>query len=383
MSAMLEAKTAIRQLAAEARTVVDSKSLTLAQKGARLDKIEADIKGHEETVKMHETAGRLMAGGSSADSTEGGRVAGKGIGAPNILPTEEQMHELFDSVMRHKSFRLEVGTKGVGDLLPDRLVPGIVDFRHEPTRILEHIQATAMDVPIVEYIRHVSTTGAAGMTAAGATKPSATLNTDKVEARARKIAVTTLLNDEDLADFSAFQSYVTAELTRMVVDVENAQIIAGDGTGENLLGLLNQSGIITRAQGTDTGLDALEQAFTDLRVGPAFVAPNLVAMNPSTWSKLRRSKDTQGRYLVDVDPTAAEASSLWGVPVLQSTQITAGTALALNTDAAAHAYVRQGIVIQTDFGQTGFEKNQTAFRCEERLALAVPRPSAIVKVTGL
>jgi HK97 family phage major capsid protein len=124
--------------------------------------------------------------------------------------------------------------------------------------------------------------------------------------------VTTAVNDEDLADFNAFQGCIAAELMRMVIDVENAQIIAGDGTGENLLGLLAQTGILTRAIGADTALDAVEKAFTDLRVGAAYVAPNLLVIHPSTFSSLRRTKDTTGRYLTTADPTAAEASSLGG-----------------------------------------------------------------------
>jgi len=384
VSSTLEARTALRQLAAEAGTVVKSARMNPTQKKARLDGIEVEMKAAKEIIEMHEAAGRLMVGGSSIDSGEGGFVHSKGIGAPGLLPSGEQMHELFDAVRSHKSVRMEIGTKaGVGDLLPDRLVPGVVGLNHEPSRLLEHLSTSSMDVPVVEYIRHLSTTGAAGMTAAGALKPAATLNVDKVEARARKLAVTTVVNDEDLADFTTFQGYVAAELARMVIDLENAQLIAGDGIGENLLGLLNQTGILTRLQGTDTGLDALEQGFTDLRVGGSFVAPTIVVLNPATWSKLRRAKDTQGRYLVAPDPTATEASTLWGVPVLQTTQIAAGTALALNAEVAAQVFIRQGIVLQTDYGQTGFEKNQTAFRCESRLALAVPRPSAVLKVTGL
>jgi hypothetical protein len=68
--------------------------------------------------------------------------------------------------------------------LPDRLLPGVVDVHHEPTRILQYLPTPVIDTPVVEYIRHASTTGAAGMTAAGAMKPAVTLVTDKVEARA-------------------------------------------------------------------------------------------------------------------------------------------------------------------------------------------------------
>lgn len=48
--------------------------------------------------------------------------------------------------------------------------------------MLEYLHPTSLDVPVIEYIRHLSTTGAAGNTAAGTTKPAATLVVDKVEA---------------------------------------------------------------------------------------------------------------------------------------------------------------------------------------------------------
>jgi hypothetical protein len=38
--------------------------------------------------------------------------------------------------------------------------------------------------------------------------------------------------------------------------------------------------------------------------------------------------------------------------------------------------------VHTDYGQTGFEKSQTAFRCEERFALEVAKPAAVIAVAG-
>ncbi len=121
------------------------------------------------------------------------------------------------------------------------------DASHEPVRVADLIPSLTMTAPSIEYIRHLSTTGTAGMVAAGETKPAVTLNIDKVTATARKIAMTTAVNDEDLEDFNPFMSYVNAELQRLVIDEENAQILAGDGTGENLEGFLSVSGILVRA----------------------------------------------------------------------------------------------------------------------------------------
>jgi hypothetical protein len=388
MSSLIESKNAMQGLGVKAQTIMDDPRMTNAVKMRKLGELEVELKGHMDVVNTHAKARRLMSGGDSIDYnpyTPAGMFGAKSVGAPSIMPSEDQMRELHDAVLSHRSLKINIETKTPGADIPAQLMPGIVGFRHEPTRILEMLPTPGMEVPVVEYIRHLSTTGLAGVTAAGATKPAVTLVTDKVLAPARKIAVTTLVNDEDLADFGAFNGYVTSELTRLIIDAENLEMLSGDGTGEHLLGLLIQSGILTRVQAVSpaTALDTIQQAFTDLRVGPALTAPSLLVLHPTTWSMLQRSKDTQGRYLVQPDPTQATANTLWNIPVLQTTQIAVGTGLAMNTELAAAAHIRQGITLQTDYGQTGFEKNQTAFRCEERLALAVPRPSAIIKITAL
>jgi HK97 family phage major capsid protein len=108
------------------------------------------------------------------------------------------------------------------------------------------------------------------------------------------------------------------------------------------------------------------------------------ARSPTDWSKLRRSKDSQNRYLVSPDPTRAEASSLWGIDVVQTTTCPAGTALVAAAQLGAQAYIRQGVTIEsTPFNGTDWTNNVTRFRAEERLVLATPRPSALCKVTGL
>lgn len=390
MSSTIESKRFIESAGVKAQNIAADRSLTNASKKQKLDALLIQVEGHKSVLKTHQQASLLMSGGSMLGRDEFGGYGyspftTNSVGAPSLVPSEDQMRELHDAVLSHKSLKVDIGMKTPGNDLPDQLVPGIVSLAHEPTRILEMLPTPGMELPVVEYIRHLSTTGTAAVTAAGTTKPAVTLVTDKLEARARKIAVTTLVNDEDLADFGAFTQYVTSELQRLIIDAENLEMLSGDGTGEHLLGLLLQSGILTRAQAVSpaTALDTIQQAFTDLRVGAALTAPSLLVLHPTTWSMLQRSKDSQGRYLVQPDPTQATANTLWNVPVLQTTQIAVGTGLAMNTEIAAAAHIRQGITLQADYGQTGFEKNQTAFRCEERIALAVPRPSAIIKITAL
>ena len=112
--------------------------------------------------------------------------------------------------------------------------------------------------------------------------------------------------------------------------------------------------------------------------------PTLYILNPVDFGAVRRAKDAQGRYLVNPDPTVAPTSALWGVPVVQTTQITQGTALALNTVEACQVWYRQGITVDTsNANNDDYQRNITRFRIEARVGLAVVKPSAIVKITGL
>ena len=376
---LITASAKLRSLADEAQTLITNKSTTMAQKKRRMDQIDVEMNDAKEEIDLHKKMNTLMAGGNQG----GPSIGGLGLPSQPISLDLDQLAEMHAAVVHHRSFKTNVSTKTVSSDLPAQLLPGMLAPIHEPTRIADMLPTSGTDAPSVEYLVHTGTTGTAATVAPGALKPAVVLNTTKVLALATKIAVTTVANDEDLQDFSSFTSYISAELSRLLIDVENAQILSGDGTGTNMLGLLNQTGLLTRAMGTDTQLDAIEQSFADLRVGPSLCAPTFAVMHPTTFSKIRRAKDTQGRYLLNADPSADEANSLWGTPVIRTTQIAVGTALVGNGEIGAGLFIRQGISVQTDFGQTGFEKNQTAFRCEERLMLATYRPTAFVKVTGL
>ena len=406
MSARLEAaRRTVQALAQNALAVVDDKAATPAAKKAALDKIEPQIKKWTEEVKALESVDRQYASYGHLSDLNGGtgwyasgdaghlatrkNLPGPGEApafgaAPSLAPSEDQLRELHDAVLSHKSLRIEVDTKGPSADLPASLVPGITGLSHEPTRILDLLPSTSMGTPAVDYLRHTSTTGTAGMVAPGGVKPLVTLVTDKLEARAKKIAVRTTINDEDLADFSAFFSYVNNELGQLVIDQENIQLLAGDGTGENLLGIFSTTGILTRVKAVapETGIDTLALAANDLRIGLAKVAATVYAMHPTTWTGLRMLKDSTGRYVLG-NPAEQDASRLWGVPVVQTTGIAVGTVLASDPGTAARAHIRQGLVIQSDFGTDGFETNRTSLRAEERIALAVSKPSAAIKITGL
>jgi hypothetical protein len=65
-------------------------------------------------------------------------------------------------------------------------------------------------------------------------------------------------------------------------------------------------------------------------------------------------------------------------------KIAAGVGLVMAAKLATRLYVRQAPAVEMHAGGTAeFIANQRLVRAEERLALAVPRPAGIVKITGM
>jgi len=381
-----------RELAEQVGSITKNAQLSTAQKSVQLDAVEKKM----QTVRGEESLRRKFAGLNYMGSAPGHEnfaddhhAPARTKRGPVLSLGEDVMRELHGAVLKGQP--AQARTKAFADfdsLIPASLIGQPLGMLHEPDRVLSHFPVTATGAPSIEYIRHSSTTGAPATVAPGALKPELVLNTSTLIATARKIAAHSAVTTESLTDFPSFQQYLTHELTRQIIDVENQQLLLGDGTGTNLLGLLNTTGIITRAVNpgppAEVAIETIEEAKTDIRIGSSFAEANITVLHPLTWSKLRRTKDGQGRYLVDADPTKAEGNSLWGLEVVTTTVMPVGTALVAASDSAAVIYERMGIsLMASSEAGTDFTMNLVRFVAEERLALAVTRPSALCKVTGL
>lgn len=397
MPSALEAQTALRHLAAEAKSVTTDTTLTTRQKSARLGEIETKIADHQETIKMSLVEGRLMSGGSSlyGDSSGYGGyddVGGQTYGLPSLRPTSEQTKALHFAAVSKQGLLVDVSsapalavTKAALDLegnIPATLMPGIIAFRRDPTRVASLFPSTAVSSPVIEYIRHTGNTGVAATVLPGGVKPEIVPSVDTVTATMRKIAAHIGVNDETLLDFASTSSYLTMELTQAIFAAENTQLLSGNGTAPNLQGVLNVSGVLTRTQAAapETAIDSLELALNDLRVGSSFTEATGFVMNPNDWSAIRLLKNSYGEYLLG-HPAESDGLMLWGKPVVLTTNIAAKTVLVGDFATGGQVMYRQGITVQAQSAGTDWTSNVTRFRAEERLTLAVFRPSCFVRVT--
>ena len=328
-----------------------------------------------------------------------------------------------------KSFRAGVQTKaavtesGIGGSFGGQLPPVqslyAVGLGYEPTRVADLLPGAAMPGPSATWLTHASNTNEAGIAAEGATKVDLGPSIAEHQVIPTKIAatVTTTLEawqDTEKYGEGQFSQWLPVELTRSLINEESSVLLnAVSGTGNATFnGILQTSGTLTRAQGSDSPLDCLAKSFVDLRVGSAFADPDLVLMHPATLGALRRAKDAEGRYILDLlagpmsltafgqpstggpakEPNAysvlpqgtpAFSGNLWGAGIATTTQVAAGTAVVMSVKAGAGIFwQRLGLLIFFNPWSL-MTSNEYFWVAEERIAFSCPRPSAINIVTGL
>lgn len=343
-------------------------------------------------------------GGSLGSQPNLSSVGTKGSApvSPLHIPTTEYKG-LFDAVQRRlpsyridtKGFLSEAGTKApfsegsfASGGLPPVLLPQLTQqLPYEPDDLFNHfIQQKAPEASSVEWLQHTGNANPAAATAELAQKPDLGMELTTRTTSFTKIAALASFSTESLQDFSHFMSFVPAEMFRALVDARTNEIVNGSGTSPHMLGLLNQSGTLTRAIGSDTPIDCLRKAFNDLRVGSAFATASVVAMHPTTWADLQLQKATNGLYLLNPnDPNAiGNLNDIFGVKVVQNTWIPAGTAIVADTSKAVLAWTRQSMTLDINqYGTNEFNENYVTFRVEGRYAIGVQFPAAINIVTGL
>jgi HK97 family phage major capsid protein len=213
-----------------------------------------------------------------------------------------------------------------------------------------------------------------------------------VTANVRKVAITTKVPDEFMADFPAAQSFIDERLPFMVDTETEFQILYGDGLGNNLKGIFTFANVQTRAiTNTDDSTKAasLLQGLTDIRVG-SFFEPDGYAFHPYDWETAKLLKDTTGRFLAGgpyyipyTNGVFMELNTFWGKPVVVSTAVTYRRPLAGCWKLGAQYFMREGMRLEmTNANEDDFRRNLIMLRAEHRLALAVYRPLAFMEFTG-
>lgn len=262
---------------------------------------------------------------------------------------------------------------------------GVVDTPLRRLTIADLLGKGTMSMTSLTYWVQGAVEGAPTAVAEEGEKPQIHFNFSPVTEALSKIAVVTKISDEAIADTDYLVSVINSQLVGRLLVVEEDQLLNGDGTSPNLRGLLNRSGIQTYATSagytTEKGFDGIFHAITLVSTGSAQETADGIIINPADYETLRLAKDGNGQYYAG-GPFSGGNPGLWGVRTIVTPAIAAGTVLVGAFGSAAQLFRKGGVSVDsTNSNENDFKFNRIALRAEERILLAVYRPTAFVKVT--
>lgn len=197
----------------------------------------------------------------------------------------------------------------------------------------------------------------------------------------RKITTSLPVTDEQLADVPAAEAYINSRLSYDIRRRLDLQILEGNGSAPNLEGTLNVTGIQSQALGTDPVCDAIYKCFDLIRTD-GFAEPSVLFINPADWQPVRLLRTADGLYIFG-SPQEAGRDVIWGKPVVQTTAVTANTALTGDYTGFAALYIRSGLEISVGYVNDDFTKGKKTLRADMRCAMVHFRPKAFGKITGI
>ncbi|MFC7067446.1 phage major capsid protein [Brucella rhizosphaerae] len=273
------------------------------------------------------------------------------------------------------------GRSASTSLIAGHRVPGIIAPPNRTFTIRDLLAQGETSSNSIEYVKETGfTNNAAPVVEAPTTpKPKSDITFNLETTPVRTIAHIFKASRQIMDDAPALASYINARGTYGLKFVEEAQLLNGDGTGQNLNGLLPQATAFAPAftPASANGIDRLRLAV--LQVILAEYPATGFVLNPTDWAKLELTKDGEGRYIIG-NAQGATAPTLWNLPVVQTQAMAVNEFLTGAFNLAAQIFDRQDVeVLLSSENEDDFVKNMLTIRVEERLALAVYRPEAFVK----
>ena len=275
---------------------------------------------------------------------------------------------------------------------------GFVEPRYRPLLILDMITVGQTDSDSIDYVVETGYTNNAAFVPeaqidgavpdpdtenTAGVKPQSTLTFEKKDEAIKTLAHWVASTKKSLADVARLRSIIDNRLRRGLADVIEDQIIAGDGTGENLTGILNTPGI-QHQELTAPLMESIHRAITKLRL--AYFEPTAVGINPLDWEGIRLMRDDSGAsagtggYLFG-PPSQAGATTIWGLPPAIGPQFPESNPL-VGDYRVAEFYVREGVqVLASDSHADFFVRNLVAILAEMRGGLIVPQPEGFCEVS--
>ncbi len=380
----------------ETKTELEAAKKTLADAQAKHAEYDTQIKNLDEGMKELQAKAKRPNGGGDEQKTLG------------QMFVESEVFEEVKTNGRGTGKPFEAkdisGTAGsaIALIRPERdpTVYRTIGARRQ-VRIADLIPSVPTASGAVEIMRQTTFTNSAGPQQAASTPSSAqgggefepkaesNLAWELVTLPVRTIAHWIPASRQALADAPMLQGLIDTELSYGLQLQSDAQLLFGDGTGQNLTGIMNDAAINDIgeiASGTATAdvpaamIDHIRKAITATQLFE-YGNVNGMVLHPSDWEIFETAKASDGHYLrVPFAATAGDVPQMWRVPVIVTTAMAEGEFLLGDWTMGATRYTREGVSIRVSESHSDyFVRNGVAILGEYRECLGINRPKAFAK----
>lgn len=341
---------------------------------------EALLKMNELNEKLSEMEQKLARRGTSSDG------AYKSLGQSFV--ENDTVKSLLESSSKRGRAEIEVkqiitslttdAAGSAGDAIARHRIAGIQEMPERRMTVRDLITPGTTDSNAIEYVKETGFTNSAAPVAEGVAVAQSDIKLDLVTSPVKSVGHMMKASRQILDDAPQLASFIDGRLRYGLAYAEESQLLYGDGTGENLLGLVPQATAynapITLA--SPTSLDVLRLA--QLQVVLAEYPATGYVMNPIDWAWIELLKDDQGRYIIG-QPQGNAQATLWGLPVVltQAMQVDKFLTGAYKLGAQIFDRMSTRVEIATE-NEDDFKKRLVSIMADERLSLATYRPQAFI-----
>lgn len=363
----------------ETKKFIDEKSKEMADMQKQMDAMdkkanerivaEPEGKSFMDAMKEEESLQRLMKSKSGQAHI---RLEGK---------------QATDILERKTTITTSAGTGyATAGVLTIEKVPGITMEARQTLRVRDVLPARPTQAGVIFFVKVNAPMVIASPVAEGNVKPEQALTFTSVSERVKTIATWIPASRQVLDDFDELGGFIRSTMPYYVNLEEELQLLSGDGTGENLHGLIPQAtafntALLSNAAGWNK-IDIIGRAIQQTTVAKE-LQPTFVVLHPTDWWGIRLTKDGFGRYILGDPQQPLTNPNIFGLTVVSTTSIASGTFLTGSGDPAA-VEIRDRMEMQVDISTEHsdyFTRNLVAIRAERREALLVKRPASFITGT--
>jgi HK97 family phage major capsid protein len=380
-------RTEILNRIGEQKSLSESTAATVSQMQRQIDSIDAKLQGGNHGVGGGGFTKSLIDRLKEEPSFERLIKERRGVARISFTGSDAAQFNLKTTITSDAVGRMTTG------VLPIERLPGITEEARQQLTIRALLASSPTTFQVIDFVKVNTPMVIASQVAEASTKPENAVAYTTVSERGKTIATWIPASRQVLDDMAELAAAVAGGLTYYLNLCEKQQLLSGDGTGENLHGLIGQassfnSALLNPARGWNK-IDVIGRAIQQISAAKE-LQPTFIVLHPTDWWDIRLTKDQYGHYILG-DPqqggvmtasgfALSPTQNIFGLTAVPTTSIAQGTFLigSGNREAAEIRDRVETMVEVSSEHQDFFVKNLVAIRAEKRLALITRRPAAFV-----